>query len=77
MNGWLLHRFNSLRRGLLEAGKFDAFCTRLRATASPDGSLSLYEVIDSTTPEQWQAAAEAVEKARGEQIDLAAVGGAR
>jgi hypothetical protein len=44
------------------------FCRALRATISPDGSLSLFETIDASTPEDWRAArtrAEGAKKVQG------------
>jgi hypothetical protein len=61
MNYWLLHRFNKLRRQMAERGLMNAFCRELRAAASPDGSKSLFEVIEATGPVQWRAAAERAE----------------
>ena len=39
----------------------EAFCRELRAAVSPDGSLSLFEVIDASKPDQWREARAAAE----------------
>lgn len=74
MSGWLLQRFDELRRELLAAGKLKPWCDELRATFSPDGALSLYEVIDSTTPRQWREAVERMNNPPGAQLALASRG---
>lgn len=65
MGPWLLSRFDELRRELLEAGTFNPWCDELRALVSPDGALSLYEVIDTSNPEHWRQAVERI--ARGDE----------
>ncbi len=54
MNGWTLSRFNTFREELRERGLLEQFWPALRAHFSPAGELSLFEVIDGTTPEQWR-----------------------
>lgn len=77
MNDWLLAKFDELRRELAAAGQTKPFCDELRALVSPDGSLSSYEAIDASSPEQWREALERM-KARGAaQLALTAAGAQR
>jgi hypothetical protein len=78
MNDWLLSRFEKLRRDLAAAGQIKPFCDELRALVSPDGTLSTYEAIDTSTPDQWREAVERVNWRRDAQLVLPAeTGGAR
>jgi hypothetical protein len=72
MNDWLLDKFVPLRRELAERGMMRDFCRALRAAVSPDGSLSLFEAIEASTPEDWQAARARAE-GRTAQMNLNAV----
>lgn len=71
MNGWLLERFDGLRRELAAAGTTKEFCDELRELVSPDGALSLYEAIDASSPAQWRQVRERAEPRGGEQLPLA------
>lgn len=72
MNSWLLDRFDELRGELLAAGTFKPWCDELRALVSPDGALSLYEVIASSNPEQWRQAVEKIAPGGAAQLGLTA-----
>lgn len=56
MHAWLIGRFTRLRLELRARGQLYPFLRALHRLGSPTGELSLYEVIDTSTPELWDQA---------------------
>lgn len=56
MSAWLMERFKRLRLELVQRDQLVPFLRALHRLGSPGGELSLYEVIDGSTPELWDAA---------------------
>lgn len=70
MNAWLLEKFNDLRRDLGERGLLRDFFPVLGDVVSPGGELTLYEAIDSSTPEDWREALRRLEERAQAQLGL-------
>jgi len=71
VNDWTLARFNELRDDLLARGLFLKFCACLRRLVSPGGDLTLFEVLDTSTAEQWREAVALAEGGGAAQLGFA------